>query len=179
MAYIKPPPPLDDEVIFTDTSGKDYTWGEHRKMEKMLAELERTDSSVRKAREKLDIRLAEFGIQQYGPTILICEHCGEQEFKLHKENCLDYYKDLPVVREAGGYQYLDDRFRIIHTTSVHCNDEEALDYFRIVALMFPSDSDFHVKYIMRREMHETTYKMLPYQYDPETKEVTPIERPGT
>lgn len=82
--------------------------------------------------------------------------------------------DGPVpVRDAGGYQYLSDEFKVVHTTSVPMNDEEAIDYFRIVQCMFPKDS-VKVKYLTRREMNGHEYKMIPWQYDPDMKVVKQI-----
>jgi hypothetical protein len=175
MGYIKPPPPPDDEVIFTANDGTTWTWGEHRRMEKSLLELEMTDDEVRKARQRLDDTLARNGYTvEVGPVVLQCEFCGESEYKRHKEDCPDYYKDLPVTREAGAYQWLDENFQIVHQTSVCVNDEEACDYFRIVQVWFPN---VNLKYVMRRELRSSEFKMIPWQYDRETNAVTPIERP--
>lgn len=180
MGYIAPPPPGDDEVIFVDGSGKSYTWGEHRRMEEALKELERSGTDVLEARKRLDATLASNGfiVDDFSPVILICEHCGTKEYLRHDPECQDYYKDLPVTREAGGYKYLDQGLRPIHTTSIPMTDEEALDHFRIVALMFPAEPDVHVTYIMRRPMHEGEYQMLPWRYDVTTGEVSPIESAG-
>lgn len=75
-------------------------------------------------------------------------------------------------REAGGYQYLNEKFEEIHSTSVPMTDREALEYFSIVALWFTTTSP---KYILKRDMNEYEYKMMPYTYDAETEEVTRIE----
>ena len=177
MGYIKVPEPADDEVLFVDADGREFTWGEHRAMERELKLLEATNVDVKAARIRLDETLEANGINPNPPEKpLICEHCGREEFLRHIPECPDYLKDLPITREAGGYKYLDENFVECHVTSVHATDEEALDYFRIVQLMFPRSPDFKVKYIMRREMHSFEYKMLPWYYDAETKEVRPIER---
>lgn len=180
MAYIKPPPPGDDEVIFTDRDGKDYTWGEHRAMEKALKELEAVDADVSKARARLDYVLTKYGVNTgHKPVVLICEHCGKSEYVRHEETCPDYLKDLPVTREAGAYQYLTDKFEVVHTTSAPLNDEEALAHFGLVQLMFPKEGpDFWVRYIMRREMHENEFKMMPWQFNKDVWEVFPIVRPS-
>lgn len=166
--------------MFTDSKGKPYTWGEHREMEKALDELEAADADVRKARERLDYTLNKHGIRPYAaPPYLICEHCGQSEYVRHAEDCPDYLIDLPVTREAGAYQYLTDKFEIVHSTSAPLNDEEALEYFGMVQLMFPREGpDFWVRYIMRREMHGGEFKMMPWQYNKDVGEVFPIERPG-
>lgn len=76
-----------------------------------------------------------------------------------------------VEREAGAYQYLTDKFEIIHTTSVPMTDDEALEYFSIVQLQYPTVT---LQYITRRGMNEYKFAMMPFQYDKETGEVKPI-----
>lgn len=177
MAYYPPAPPGDDEVIFTDSDGNDWTWGQHRAMEKSLTELEMSDAQVRAARDKLDQTLIEHGysVDPVQQSIRYCEHCGKAEYVRHEESCPDYLKDLPVTREAGGYKYLTEGFVEVYMTSVPMTDEEALEYFKIVQIMTGKTP---VRYIMRREMHNYVYAMLPWQYDNIAEEVLPIERPG-
>lgn len=77
-----------------------------------------------------------------------------------------------VEREAAGYQYLNEKFEAIHITSVPMTDQEALEYFPIVAVWF---NDTAPKYVMKRGFDEHDYKLIPYQYDAESKEVSRIE----
>lgn len=80
-------------------------------------------------------------------------------------------------REAGGYQYLTDVFEVVHVTSSPLTDQQALDDFPMVNRWF-EHQNVRVTYITRREMESSDYKMMPFQYDPETKEVNPIVRSG-
>lgn len=75
-----------------------------------------------------------------------------------------------MEREAAGYQYRDANFNIIHTTSVPMTDKEALEYFSIVALWFNKPP----VYIEVRRFDTGKYKMLPFAYDAETREVTEL-----
>lgn len=173
MAWINPPPPPDDEVIFTAADGTPWTWGEHRQMESWLKDLEDEDPVVKASREKLDDALAQAGIDPgMGPVVRICEHCGVEEYTLHKLNCPDSKNDLG--REAGGYQYLDDTFQPVWLTSVPRTDEFALRHFKNIQLMNP---EVNVTYILRRPMHGTAYEMMPFRFDRtlgEEGEVVPI-----
>lgn len=172
MAYIRPPGPADDDVIY-EADGVQYTWGQHRQMEASLRKLEMDDTMVAEARRRLDAVLLDHGFDPNPPVAeLICEHCRRKEYLIHAEDCPDYEKDLAVTREAGSYQFLTDGFIPVHITSVCVNDEEALDYFRIVQVWF---YDVNVKYVMRREMHGSEYKMIPWQFDREANAVKPIE----
>lgn len=177
MGYIVPPPPADDEIIFTK-DGVDWTWGQHRAMEKSLASMEADDQIIKAARTRLDQTLIEHGVYTDPTSVVVrnCEYCGTPEFVRHDEDCRDYYRDLPVTREAGGYRYLDSSFQEITCTSVPMTDEEALEYFGIIQVQFPGDVD--VRFIMRRPMHEGEYELMPYYYDKDKGEVYPIERPG-
>jgi len=180
VAYIKPPEPPDHVVLIPgDDETPDYTWGDQRKLGAMLEEMEAENPAVAAARVRLDEALEKAGMLGTLPE-LICEFCWRPESKPHEIDCQDNNDpSLWVKREAGGYQYMDQRFRVIHTTSLPMTDDEALEYFGIVQLMFPAEpDDFEVKYIMRREIHGTEYKMMPWQFDKETWEVSPIERPG-
>lgn len=67
----------------------------------------------------------------------------------------------PPQREAGGYQYRDDRLDIIHNTSAPLTDAEALEYFAVVQSWFPGCK---VQYIERREMYKYVFEMMDYQY---------------
>lgn len=175
MAYIRKPGPADNEVIW-EADGKSYTWGEHRAMEKQLPLLAVDDEMVAEAKRRLDNVLLEHGYDPNPPPAeFICEHCKRREYIIHAEDCPDYEKDLAVTREAGAYQFLNDRFEVVHHTSVCVNDEEAIDYFRIVQVWF---IDENIKYVMRRELHGSEFKMIPWQYDKETGAVTKIERPN-
>lgn len=156
-----------------------WTWGEHREMEKMLAELEGESPTVKKAREALDARLIEAGLMTEDHTrIRICRHCWKQEGVKHDEECPEHIDPrLFVKREAGGYQYLTDLLVVAHTTSVPMTDEEAVEYFPVVQLMFTDDTV--IQYITRREVLGHEYKMLPWQFDKEAWEVRPIVRSGS
>lgn len=174
MGYIPQPDPDDDEIIYEVEGGEAYTWGAHRAMEKALKEMERDNHDVLAARQRLDevLQANGFSIDDWKSAPLVCEFCGKTEYVRHDPECRMYEIDKPVTREAGGYQYYDQYMELVHTTSSPLTDEEAFDHFRIVQLMFPREEDFKVKFIFRREMHETEYKMMPVTYDPETKEVT-------
>lgn len=172
MAWINPPPPPDDEVIFTAADGTPWTWGEHRQMEGWLKDLEDEDPIVKASREKLDDALAQAGINSYEQVIRICEHCSVEEYTIHKLNCPDSVNDLG--REAGGYQYLDDMFQVVWTTSVPRTDEFALRHFKNIQMMH---EDINVTYILRRSMHGSVYEMMPFKFDRtlgEEGEVIPI-----
>ena len=175
--YIKPPEPADHVVIFTTEGGETYTWGEHRQMEAMLAELEEQDELVAMARQKLDYKLREADIETLEPE-LICRHCHQPMSKPHDFDCPESNDPAHwVKREAGGYEYLDDKLQPVHLTSVPMTDEEALEYFGIVQLMFPT-GEVNVTYITRREINGHEFKMMPWKFDKETWEVTPIGKPA-
>lgn len=176
MNYVNPPPPGDDEIIFTDSEGIAYTWGQHREMERTLDELEKQDTDVKSARVRLENTLAKYGIRANAPVIKVCEFCGTNEYATHKTSCVDYLKDLPVTREAGAYKYLSDKFEVVHQTSAPLNDDEALGYFGIVQLMFQRDPDLWVRYILRRNLHEDEFKMMPWEFNKDVWEVLPIVR---
>lgn len=177
MGYIDPPEPADHVVIFpaTETTPA-FTWGDHRQMLKYLQEAEAGDEAIAAARRRLDEGLAELG---YKKPERICQYCHMPEStQRHEPECVDNNDpSLWVKREAGGYQYLSNEFVVVHTTSVPMTDEEALDYFGIVQLMFHNDPDMWVRYITRREINGIEYKMMPYQYNKDVREVFPIERP--
>ena len=73
-------------------------------------------------------------------------------------------------REAQSYAYLNDKFEPLHVTSVPITDREALEYFSFVQEWFYAEN---VKYI-NKQSWDGDMKMLPFQYDRETREVTPI-----
>lgn len=177
--YIKQPEPADNVVIVeaSETSPA-FTWGDHRQMLKWLQEAEAGDEAIRTARERLDAALEQIG---YKEPPLICEHCHRPEGAVpaHDIECPD--SDDPSLwakREAGGYQYLTDKFEVVHTTSVPMTDDEALEYFGVVQLMFPADPDLWVRYIMRREINGHEFKMMPWQFNKDVWEVFPIVKPG-
>ena len=178
MNYIPQPPPEhdDDEILFEDRGdGQPYTWGEHRAMEAMLAELEESNPEVKAAREKLDAKMVEYGLKH--PPVMVCSGCGQPEFKPHDEEC-EYRPARPEeipVRDAHGYEYYTAKFEPLHMTSVPCNDEEALDYFRIVAAMQFSE-EVRVVYVFKRAWGENEYKMMPYQYFQETGEIIELKK---
>lgn len=81
-------------------------------------------------------------------------------------------EDQVPVRDAAGYQYLNDKFELLHTTSVPVNDQEALEYFSFIKTWFFEESP---KYITRRELDSVDYKMMPYRYNDKTGKITRIE----
>jgi hypothetical protein len=86
--------------------------------------------------------------------------------------CTSRFHANLVEREAGAYEYLDEKFVVLHTTSVPMTDREALEYFPIVEQWF---NEMTPKYITKRAVDGHEFKMLPYTYDADTGEVTPIE----
>lgn len=176
MAYIREPGPSDDDVIYESEDGQVYTWGEHRRMAASLRTLGMEDEMIREAEHRLDAVLLDHGFDPHPPPAdFICEHCKRKEYLVHAEDCPDYEKDLAVTREAAAYQWLNDKFEVVHQSSVCVNDEEACDYFRIVQVWFINEN---MKYLMRKDFYgDGGFHMLPWQYDKETGAVTPIERP--
>lgn len=178
MTYIPAPEPADDVVIVPATGDQPaWTWGDQRLMQQQLADLESSDPAVMKARQRLDAYLEENGWQEGGPKRLVCACCYRSPEEPHEEECR--FRPLRpeeiVQREAHGYEYYSGRFEPIHMTSVPMNDEEALDYFRIVdAMQFTED--VRVQYIYKRAWGENEYKMMPYQYNRETGEVIEITK---
>lgn len=78
-----------------------------------------------------------------------------------------------MAREAQSYQYLNDKFEVLTSTSIPLTDKEALEYFSIIQLQWWEDD---VTYITKRGFDPSdTYKMLPYRYDRDAKEVIPFE----
>lgn len=180
MSYIKPPEPEDSVVIVpaSDTQPA-FTWGDHRRMLKMLEEAQLSDKAIAEARHRLDLSLMHAGFDTSEPE-MICEFCHRKESEPHEVECRDHNDpSMWAKREAGGYQYMSSEFKIVHTTSVPMTDDEALEYFGVVQLMFPSKPTLEVKYILRREINGTEYKMMPWKFDIATWEVTPIERSGS
>jgi hypothetical protein len=179
MAYIDPPLPPDSVVIWPETDDQPaFTWGDHRKLSAMIDELEESEPAVATARLRLDAAMVETGFMSDGEIIKICEFCHKPEGKPHDIECRD--SDDPslwVKREALSYQYLDDKFVVIHITSVPMTDEEALEYFGLVDLMFPDE--VHPKYITRKGLTESTWSMMPYIYDHEANEYDTIEGAGS
>lgn len=177
MAWINPPPPPDDEVLITSADGTTWTWGEHRQMEAWLKELEADDPVTAAARKKLDDTMIEAGIKPDERVIRVCEFCGVEEFTIHNYGCPSARDDV-TGREAGGYQYLDENFQPVWTTSVPRTDEFALQHFKNIQMMH---EDINVCYILRRPMHSNEYSMMPFRFDRtlgEEGEVVPIVRPG-
>jgi hypothetical protein len=164
--------PPDEQEIF-----EGWTWGEHRAMEKSLTELALSDEQVALAQQSLDDKLASAGIDPDAPrdeSHFVCEYCGRDEWLVHEETCPDYDPNDKHVREAAAYQYMDEGFHVLHTTSMPLCDEDAVDTFRIVAIWFPDDLP---RYVLRKEFGEDTFHMIPGQYI--VGEVKEIERPGS
>jgi hypothetical protein len=177
MHYISAPEPADDVVIVPQTGDMPaFTWGDHRAMLRQLEEMESENPMVLKARERLQRYLVENNWLEDGPKRLICAKCGRSPEQPHEEEC-EYRPARPeemVQREAHGYEYYSDRFEPVHMTSVPMDDEEALDYFRIIdAIRFTED--IRVQYVYKRAWGESEYKMMPYQFNRETGQVLPIE----
>lgn len=85
--------------------------------------------------------------------------------------CTSSYHKI-VKRERGAYQYLSDKFVVVHDTSVPMTDEEALEYFSVVQVWL---ADVPVVYITARELDgNDKFKMLPYKRDPETGKVVSL-----
>lgn len=169
MAYVRKPGPPDEEVIFTDHEGNDYTWGQHRQMEKWLKEAEEDDPLVKEARQRLDAALEEVGFQVNDDIIFWCQWCKQEETRPHLQTCPDW--EPPPTREAAAYRYRDASFNIIHTTSVPMTNQEALEYFSVVAVWF----DKPPTYVESREFDSSKFTMLPFVYDADTREVTKLE----
>lgn len=178
MTWVDPGPEKHDD---SEEILPGWTWGDHRMMEAALKELEESDPRVKAAREQLDAKLIEAGLMAPpAPPVEVCSECGQPVFKPHDYDCPDRPAlpgEIPE-RDAGGYQYINDKFEVVHTTSVPMNDEEAFDYFRNVEQM-NFNHETHVRYLTKRGLRDNDYKMLPFQYDSETKEVTPIAIPGS
>lgn len=172
--YIDPPEPADHVVIYPASDGHPaFTWGDHRQMLRWLEEAEESDPKVKAARERLDEALIRSGWKDdKGNVVQICKECHRPVNKPHEEECSfrpARPEEIPV-RDAHGYKYLDENFIEMHITSAPCNDEEALDYFRIVK-NFRYTTAPRVKYIYKRSLGEHVYKMMPYWYDYETGKV--------
>lgn len=176
MSWIEQPEPHDDTVIFEATDDTPaFTWADHKRMAATLAEIESEDPAVAAARDRLDEGLERLGMNKPRPRV--CEHCGVEEFTVHKYNCPEAANDV-TGREASAYQYLNDRFEVVLTTSVPRTDEFALRHFKNVQMMNENEN---VCYITRRAMHELDFKMMPWRFDRtlgEEGEVIPIERSG-
>jgi hypothetical protein len=170
MSYKKVLIPPDEEEIF-----EGWTWGEHRAIEKSLYQLEMDSDTLAAARQRLDDKLLSAGVDPNAPrdkSHFICEYCKRDEWLVHAEDCPDYDPADRTAREAAAYQYMDEGFHDLHTTSVPVNDADAVDYFRIVAIWFPSDPP---KYLLRKEFGADTFHMIPWQYvDGEVKEIVPL-----
>lgn len=179
MAWINPPEPSDDTVIWEATDDTPaFTWGDHKRMAATLAEIESEDPALAAASDRLNEGLEKLGISPFDKVIRICEYCGVQEHTIHKYNCPEAANDV-TGREAGAYQYLNDRFEVVLVTSVPRTDEFALRHFKNVQMM---NEDENICYITRRAMHESEYKMMPFRFDRtlgEEGEVVPIERSGS
>lgn len=180
MGYIKKPEPADDVVIAEAIPGVApvFTWGDHRRMQKLLEEAEADNPGLAAARASLDEAITKAGFN-LDDEELICQWCWQPMSEPHDVDCRDYNDPaLWVKREASGYQYLSDKFVVVHTTSVPMNDEEALEYFSVVQLMFPAHPDLWVRYITRRAIGDNAFQMMPFQYNKDVNEVFPIVRPG-
>ena len=177
MGYVKPPEPADDVVIFEATGTTPaFTWGDHRHMLRLLQDAEAGDEAVAAASSRLDAKLKELG---YKEPELICEFCWRKESEPHDRDCPDNNDpSLWVQREALAYQYLGPDFVPVHVTSVPMNDDEALEYFGIVELMFVGPGP-HARYIQRKALDSQKFEMMPWYFDNDKWEVRPIERPGT
>ncbi|SRR6266540_2769144 len=171
MAYKKILKHPDDELIYPD-----WTWGDHRAMLETLATLELEDEQVRVARTRLDAKLEEVGIDPNAPYdtyMFLCEFCGREEYRVHEGTCPSFDPSERTLREAGAYQYMDEGMHPVHTTSAPCNDEEAADYFRIIAQWFPEKP---AMYVLRRELDASNFKMIPFKFV--EGKVVRIERTG-
>lgn len=180
MGYIDPPEPADDVVIWpASDSMPAFTWGDHRQMRAWLAEIEAEDAAVRASRERLDRALEECGWTVNGKVKQICEFCWRPEDQPHEVDCRDHNDPaMWVKREASAYQYLGPDFVPIHQTSVPMTDDEALEYFGIVELMFTGEGP-HAVYIMRKALDSAEFKMMPFRFDCVSWEVKEIVRPAS
>lgn len=179
MGYINPPEPADEVVIWpaTETSPA-FTWGDHRAMSAALEEIEEDSPAVAAARERLDRALEDCGWTVAGKVKQICQFCWQPEDKPHETDCRDNNDPaLWVKREALAYQYLGPDFVPVHTTSVPMTDDEALQYFGIVELMFVGEGP-HAVYIMRKALDSMEFKMMPWTFDADKWEVEEIVRPA-
>lgn len=172
--YIDPPEPADHVVIFPASADMPaFTWGDHRQMQAWLKEAEESDPAIKAARERLDEALVKSGWKDdNGNVVQICKECHKPVNKPHDFEC-SYRPALPheiPKRDAHGYAFYDDKFVEIHHSAVCVNDEEALDYFRIVRLMVWT-TEHKVKYVYKRALGENDYKMMPYWYEWETGKV--------
>lgn len=177
MGYVDPPEPADHIVIVEATEDQPaFTWGEHRSMKKMLDEMEDPNHPSFSATVKASSELLDNLLESYRKvTEQVCEFCWKKVSEEHEIDCPDHNDPaMWVKREAGGYQYLDDKFVPVHLTSVPMTDEEALDYFKIVSLMFPTYPNLWVRYITRREINGTEFKMMPYQFNKDLWQVFPL-----
>lgn len=156
----------DDQLIYPG-----WTWGDHRHMLNILIGLEAEDAAVRAASKKLDTIISrELSPEDYIMAPPKCPECLTLDGLPHDDDC----KTGPP-REAGGYQYLNDRFEPIHTTSVPLTDADALDYFYQVETMFQANNAFGATgYITRRELKGTKYEMMPFKFDVEAGEIVPL-----
>ena len=175
MSYIDPPEPPDHAVIVPESDDQEeVTWGDHRRMIAMLEAMDGSEEAIDAAKENLTKALEEAG---YVKPERICEWCHRKESEEHEIECRDSNDPSHwVKREAGGYQYLDANLHHVHTSSVPLTDEEALEYFKIVQLMFPADPDLVVKYIKKRELNGAVYDMMPFYFDKDKWEVYPIDQ---
>jgi hypothetical protein len=78
-----------------------------------------------------------------------------------------------LVREAQSYQYLTDKFEVLHHTSVPMNDVEALEYFGFVNTMYLNAVATYIT--VKRFGEGEKYQMLPYIYDHDREEAVPLE----
>lgn len=180
--YVPIPEPEDEVYIVQPDPDNDlpgWTWGEHRHMAAMLKELEEQDQDVAAARQKLDYRLREAGwLSPEGAEPTWCVSCHKKPEEPHDHDC-PHNNDpaLWVKRERAAYQWLDAMFTPLHTSSVPMDDEEALDYSKLVELWFPGRK---VKYLWGKDLGSNDFKMLPYQIEvhPDDGEVYYVRTDG-
>lgn len=175
MAYIDPPEPDGQSYIFepSESFPEGWTWHQHREMEATLKLLESQDADVSVARKNLDDRLESSGLLFNGHIPQICEFCWKPETQPHDLECPESNDpSLWVVRERAGYQFLNLKFEVLHSTSMPMTDQEAYELIGMVEIWHPSE---RVAYIWARDLDSTDYKMLPYAFNYETQKVEEIE----
>jgi len=151
----------------TDLIREGYTWGDYRKMVEFLDSMDEDDPVTETARAKFEVV----------PLPRWCEYCHRPQGEPHELECRDSNDpSLWVKREARAYCYLDENYEELHTTSVPMTDTEALDYFRIVSIWFPSTPP---KFITRKGMDSEAFVPMPYFFEAEFEAVIPIVRPST
>lgn len=177
--YIDPPEPADDVVIWPATEDRpSFTWGDHRQLRAMLDEAEEENPATKAAGERLQQALVDVGWVKNGRVVQICKHCWRREDEPHEVECPEHNDPaMWVKREAAAYRYLGPDFVPVHVTSVPMTDDEAIEYFGVVELMFVGPGP-HAVYIMRKDLGSNDFHMLPWKFNNETWEVEEIVRPS-